>query len=302
MSILRLGTCSWKFPSWQGLVYSQATDIDYLAEYARRYRTVEIDQWFWSLFDTDKIGMPRTETIAAYLASVDDAFRFTIKAPNSVTLTHFYRRGSQKGSGPNPYFLSVELFADFLAKIAPMRAQTGCVMLQFEYLNKQKMSGVDELCDRLDGFLGAVRERVEPWPLAIELRNPNYLRKPYFELLARHRVPHVYCHGYYLPPAPRVYADARRAVPDGLPGPSVVRLLGPDRQGIEKQTGKRWNAVVAPKDDELPAIVDTVEAMIAAGTDVYVNVNNHYEGSAPLTIEKLERLVDERRERFSQIR
>ena len=302
MSILRLGTCSWKFPSWEGLVYSQAKGIDYLAEYAKSYRTVEIDQWFWSLFDTDKISLPKTETVAEYLGSVDEEFRFTIKAPNAVTLTHFYRRGNQRGSGPNPYFLSVELFADFLAKIEPMRAQTGSVMLQFEYLNRQKMSGVDEFCERLDRFLTDLRERVGPWPVAIELRNPNYLRRPYFDLLARHGVPHVYCHGYYLPPAPTVHADALRAVPDGVPGPSVVRLLGPDRQGIEKETGKRWNAVVAAKDDELPALVDMVERMIAGGNDVYVNVNNHYEGSAPLTIEKLERLVDERRERFSQMR
>src|SRR6056297_534578 len=72
MSILRFGTCSWKFPSWAGLVYSQADGIDYLAEYAQTYRSVEIDQWFWSLFAPDKISLPQTETVAGYLASVDE--------------------------------------------------------------------------------------------------------------------------------------------------------------------------------------------------------------------------------------
>ena len=46
MSELRIGACSWKYPSWQGLVYSAAQGIDYLQEYAARYDTVEVDQWF----------------------------------------------------------------------------------------------------------------------------------------------------------------------------------------------------------------------------------------------------------------
>jgi uncharacterized protein YecE (DUF72 family) len=237
-----------------------------------------------------------------YLASVDEEFRFTIKAPNSLTLTHFTGRSGQKGRGPNPYFLSAELFADFLNRIAPMKPQTAAVMLQFEYLNKQKMSGLDEFCERLDAFLTAVRDRVDPWPIAVELRNPNYLKPAWFDLLAAHRVPHVYCHGYYMPPAPDVHRQISAQLGDRLPGPGVLRLLGPDRGGIEKQTGKKWNAVVASKDAELPDIADTALDMLARGLDVYVNVNNHYEGSAPLTIEKLERLIDERRERSSQIR
>ncbi len=59
---------------------------------------------------------------------------------------------------------------------------------------------------------------------------------------------------------------------------------------------------MAAKDEEMPEIADTITDMLADGLDVIVNVNNHYEGSAPLTVEKPERLLDERRERFSQIR
>ncbi|MBC8235230.1 DUF72 domain-containing protein [bacterium] len=49
MAELRIGTCSWKFPSWHKLVYSEPKGINYLEEYSRHYNTVEIDQWFWSL-------------------------------------------------------------------------------------------------------------------------------------------------------------------------------------------------------------------------------------------------------------
>jgi hypothetical protein len=50
---LRIGTCSWKYDSWKGLVYDPDKKYrpdDYLADYARHFTTVEIDQWFWSLF------------------------------------------------------------------------------------------------------------------------------------------------------------------------------------------------------------------------------------------------------------
>ena len=203
MSTLRLGSCSWKFPSWHGLVYSQPHDINYLREYQKRFSTVEIDQWFWSLFDTDTIGLPRQETVTEYLESVESDFRFTIKAPNAVTLTHFYKRGSQRGSGPNPYFLSGALMHDFLQTIEPMQGRTGSVMLQFEYLNKAKMSDLDEFCEKLDPFLAEASGY--GWPLALEIRNPQFLRPSFFDLLRSHRIAPVFCHGYYMPPAPEVF-------------------------------------------------------------------------------------------------
>jgi hypothetical protein len=71
----------------------------------------------------------------------------------------------------------------------------------------------------------------------------------------------------------------------------VVRLHGPDREGIEEETGKSWNRLVVRRDDELGAIVGMTRELLDAGANVYLNVNNHYEGSAPLTIEGIEGLL-----------
>ena len=59
MEPLRIGTCSWRYPSWAGLVYrdGKGSGVELLAEYATRYDTVEIDRWFWSLGRTR--AMPR---------------------------------------------------------------------------------------------------------------------------------------------------------------------------------------------------------------------------------------------------
>ena len=77
---LRIGTCSWKYPSWAGLVYSSPEPVNYLGEYARKYQTVEVDQWFWSL-GKESAALPRREVVAEYDASTPADFRFTVKCP-----------------------------------------------------------------------------------------------------------------------------------------------------------------------------------------------------------------------------
>jgi len=68
---------------------------------------------------------------------------------------------------------------------------------------------------------------------------------------------------------------------------SVIRLHGPGRAEIEEQTGGMWDKIVEPKDDGLKATADIVMQNLKARVDTYVNVNNHYEGGAPLTIQRL---------------
>jgi uncharacterized protein YecE (DUF72 family) len=281
MDGVRIGACSWKFPSWEGLVYSAREGIDYLAEYARKFNTVEIDQWFWSLFGEDKIGMPKVDDVARYLAAVPEEFRFTIKLPNSITLTHFYKRDPKHGGKPNPYFLSLPLLEDFLSHIDPMRERTSALMFQFEYLNKQKMRDLQTFRERLASFLA---ELPREWTFALETRNPQYLKAEFFDFLAEKGVAPVLVDGYYLPPATQTFETARPY----LRSPVILRLMGPDRQGIEKLTKKRWNQVVQPMDEKLDGIAEMIRSMVADGHEVIVNINNHFEGAAPITIRKLQ--------------
>jgi uncharacterized protein YecE (DUF72 family) len=73
----------------------------------------------------------------------------------------------------------------------------------------------------------------------------------------------------------------------------VVRLMGPDRDAIEQASQNSWDAVIEDRSDELAAIGKRVKTLLSAGTEVTVNVNNHYEGSAPITISKLARMLSE---------
>lgn len=276
---LRIGTCSWKYPSWSGLVYSRPTGIDYLAEYARRYSTVEVDQWFWSLFAGGKVRLPDARDVEAYRAAVDGRFRFTVKAPNSLTLTHTYSREKGHLGDPNPGFLSPDLVREFIDSLAPLHDVLGPVILQFEYLNRDKMPSVKALMERLAAFRCALPE---PFEYGVEIRNPNYLGGMFLDFLLEHRFVPVLLQGYWMPPVHEVMAregERLRRFPT-----VVLRLHGPDREGIEAETGKSWDRIVQPRDAELASVAAGAAALVDAGVSIYVNVNNHYEGSAPLTI------------------
>jgi uncharacterized protein YecE (DUF72 family) len=89
MGSVKIGTCSWNYPSWVGLVYSAASPkaAGYLPEYAKRFRTAEVDSWFYRL--------PERQDVLEYLGAVDEGFRFTVKVVEEISLTHLRDRGSK---------------------------------------------------------------------------------------------------------------------------------------------------------------------------------------------------------------
>ncbi len=209
MARLRIGTCSWKFPSWRGLVYPAWEGINFLESYARRYDTVEIDRWFWSLFGENRVALPNPADVEEYRRSVPDDFVFTVKAPNSVTLTHFYKKVKGEPLVENPHFLSPSLFSSFLSRLAPLGQTLGPVMFQLEYLNKQKMPSQYRFQEHFEGFLSQAPTR---YRYGLEVRNARYLNQSFFEFLLRNRLHPVLLQGYWMPSITDVYANWRSLI------------------------------------------------------------------------------------------
>ena len=97
---LYLGTSSWSFPGWAGIVYdskvSQTTLARHgLAAYARHplFRTVCIDRTYYSPITA--------EDFARYESAVPEDFRFVVKAHELVTSA----RQKDDFASPNPLFL-----------------------------------------------------------------------------------------------------------------------------------------------------------------------------------------------------
>lgn len=286
MPHLRIGTCSWKYDSWRGIVYQENSKINYLKEYSKQFNTVEIDQWFWSLFENKKAVLPQEKDVLEYKNSVPKDFMFTIKIPNSITLTHFYNRDKSKPLIKNPYFLLPELYDEFFKSIKPLQENTGCLMFQFEYLNREKMSSLKEFQSRFQQFHSQIDRTI---PLAIEIRNSNYLNESYFKFLNQLKISHVFLEGYYMPPVKDIYKNFNNFINDF----TVIRLHGPDRKGMEKISGGEWNKIYSDRMNELKTISELIGDLRKKEVDIYLNVNNHFEGSAPLTIKRIKELLDE---------
>jgi len=279
--MVRFGTCSWKYDSWKGIVYSDINSKNYLKEYSQKFDTVEIDQWFWSLFPPSRVVLPQKKVVEDYQKSVPENFLFTIKVPNAITLTHYYNNSKDEPLKPNPFFLSNELFDEFLKSIEAINNQVGCLIFQFEYLNKQKMSSLSEFQTKFSEFMGNANKSIPA--IGIEIRNPNYLNERYFNFLSELNLAPVFLEGYYMPPVTEIYSKFKKHI-NSL---AVIRLHGPDRKGIEKISNENWDQIYINRDSEINSVVEMINDLQSREVDLFVNVNNHFEGSSPLTIGRI---------------
>ena len=282
-SLLRIGTSSWKYPSWKGLIYDPGRSykpVDYLADYARHLNSVEVDQWFYSKFAAG-VKLPERDTVKEYARSVPRGFKFSVKAPNALTLTHAYGPGGGglRGplGGPNPDFLSRDLLRRFLERLSPLGRKLGPVMFQFEYLNRRKMPSAAEFWERFGDFIDRAPKGFD---YALETRNPNYLVPGFFERLASLGLGYVGLEGYYMPHLATVFDRLKPT----LGRFCVLRLHGGRGEDADRRSSARWNAVTEPKGRLLRAVARIALGNIRNNIPTYVNFSNHLEGSAPLTI------------------
>ncbi len=201
-----------------------------------------------------------------------------------MTLTHFYARQSKShqdyANRPNEHFLSIDLLHRFLETLSPLGKKLGPAMLQFEYLNRQKMPSLSAFLERLDEFFAKAPEGFQ---YAIETRNKNYLTDEFFDFLRDHGLGYVFLEGYYMPPIASVAEEHETATADF----TVIRLHGGGREEMEERTGKVWNQLVEPHPEGIEAAAEIVRKGRSRGMMTYVNANNHFEGCAPLTLARL---------------
>jgi len=124
-------------------------------------------------------------------------------------------------------------------------------------------------------------------PISIEIRNPYYLNSGYFKFLNDLNLSHVFLQGYFMPPIIGIYKKYK----EYIKGQTIIRLHGPDRNGIAKMSGENWNKIYINRDEEIEGIVEMIKDLQNRNVEVYLNINNHYEGCAPLTIEKIKKLL-----------
>ena len=153
---IRIGTSGWSYRHWKGTFYPpEIPSRQWLAHYAGRLRTVEINHSFYRL--------PREETLAGWKATAPRDFLFSVKASRFIT----HRKKLKDPDRTVPPFLD---------RIGALGEKLGPVLFQLP-----PGWGFDP--ERLDGFLAALPARHR---YAFELRDPNWINDRACAILSDH--------------------------------------------------------------------------------------------------------------------
>lgn len=278
--LVRLGTSTWTYPGWKGLVYSRdypatGSSAAMLAEYARHplFRTVGIDSFFYR--------PPSPKTLHEYATALPPGFRCVSKVWDRITARTFNSpREAARAGERNPDWLNAGLF---IAEVLdPMRTHfgehLGPFVFEFQAIGKsEKFSGA-QFTEALDGFLGALPGDV---PYAIEVRNPEFLTPAYFAVLRDHGAAHVFNSWTRMPPIGEqlllhesitaAFVVARALLRPGRSYAGAVEAFAPYDRIQEENPALRQD------------LVGLARTAINLRIPAYVIINNRAEGSAPLT-------------------
>ena len=277
---LRMGTSSWSFPGWLGIVYARKRATSMLAkeglhEYAQHplLRTVGIDRSFYAPIPDDDL--------LRYADQLGDEFPCCAKAPAAVTSSTIPGLNRHH---PNPDYMSAARFAaDMLDPFARCFARhTGPFILQFSPPVNPRASDASAFIDGLDRFL---EQLPREFHYAVEVRDKWALTDTYLQVLKRHGAAHVY---NYWSAMPLPGAQARTLPPEDQPFVMVRLLLRPGKwYEDQRQVFAPFDKLVEPDDEMRRDVLDIVRRSAAVGRRTYLLVNNKAEGCAPLTIEAL---------------
>jgi len=288
---LHLGTSTWSYPGWNGLVYQGEYSESILsrkglAAYSRHplLRAAGVDRGFYA-------PIPLADHLA-YAAQVPEHFRFLVKAPASVC-DAWLRGPDGAGRLANAAFLDAQIaIRDFIVPATGgLGAKCGPLLFQLSPLGALADDAAAFLA-RLDAFLSALPPldpSITPHACyAVELRDAALLTPRYIKLLRARGVRFCLSARDRLPPVAR-QAPAQAMLDEGEPGPLVLRwmLHGGRPYELAESIYAPFDKLVEEDVQTREAIADVVVRTLRTGQPAYVIVSNKAEGSAPLSCIRL---------------
>jgi uncharacterized protein YecE (DUF72 family) len=306
-----LGTSSWAFPGWQGLVYeSQYAEARLARQGLTAYsqhpllRAVGVDRSYYQA--------PDVAEWARYARQVPDRFRFLIKATSAITdaVSRNPRNSTGSAVAANPRFLDAAYAAErfVMPALEGLDDKAGPLVLQFAPMPSELTRDAPALIERIADFLArlpSLHAGVRPI-YAVELRNPELLTPRFV-----HRMREVgarLCIGAHarMPPVARQASalrtmdakDTQASTDSGwsLSGPLVVRWSLHAGSGYEQARARYapFNRLVDPDLVTRGSLVHLIKVAVRSGQSAYVIVNNKAEGCAPLSCVELARSLADR--------
>jgi uncharacterized protein YecE (DUF72 family) len=281
-----IGGSSWKYEGWLGQIYSRSNYLvrgrfsqklfneTCLKEYAQTFPTVCGDFAFYQF--------PSEEFWRRLFLQTPPSFRFAFKVPEQITCKIYpahARYGAQAGAD-NESFLDAGVLKDsLLRQLAPYRDRTALLIFEFGAFSKKTFSNASEFLERLDPFVASLPPEFR---YAVEIRNPDFLDREYFQCLRSHNVAHVFNAWSRMPEL-----RYQMALPDSFTSDFIVSraLL---RQGRSYEEAVQLFSPYTEIKDPNPGVRTSLRDMIRIAQDkqmtAFLFVNNRLEGNAPATI------------------
>lgn len=288
--LVHFGTSTWTYPGWTGLVYAKpypatGASARMLAEYARfpLFTTVGIDSSFY--------GTPTPKTLESWAKALPPGFKCVSKVWERLTVRTFASPREQGRTGTlNPDFLNADLFISDVWNPYQVHFNdhAGPFVFEFQAIGRNDGIGPDQFVQLLDGFLGRLPPEGE---YAIEIRNEDYLSPAYFAVLREHGAAHVFNSWTRMP-----------AIGEQLDQPGCLTarflvaraLLKPGRSYSDAVDRFAPYDRIQEKNPRLRAdLVRLARTSAELRIPAYLLVNNRAEGSAPLTIASVARMLAE---------
>lgn len=288
--LVHFGASSWNYPGWTGMVYhrlyeGKGAPARMLEEYARfpLFRTVGIDSSFYA--------PPTDEVLRAYADHLPPGFPCVSKVWDQLTVHTFSKpRDPARAGKVNPDFLNPEVFLE--AVLEPYRRHfadhMGAFVFEFQAIGRGSGIGPAEFADRIDAFFSALPRYAR---YAVEIRNEEFLTPMYFAVLREHEVAHVF-NSWTRMPAIGDQLD----LPGAVSAPFIVAraLLRPGRTYDEAVDAfAPYDRIREPNPELRRDLVRLIETAVSARIPAYLLVNNRAEGSSPLTVAEVARMLPE---------
>ncbi len=254
---IRLGTCAWSFEEWRGAFYPADLPPErWLEFYARYFPAVELDSTFYSA--------PSEKSVLRWAECTPASFRFACKLPRAIT--HACRL----------HDCTAELTA-FLRVMEPLAEKLRVILIQLppSFAPKEGKAALQNFLEQLPhGFR-----------YAIEFRHAGWHRPQIIRLLEKHRICWVWADTSPL--------NERNLAPFE-PWPHTtdfvyIRLLG-DYTTKYDDSGERmhrYGKLLWQREAAMESWALKMERHLSETRGVWAFVNNHFEGFAPETCQRL---------------
>lgn len=301
-SNLFLGTSSWNFPGWRGLVYSPMSGEKRLANeglsaYAAHpiFSTVGIDRSFYHPM--------RVEQYTHFADQVPDTFRFIVKAPQQVT-DAVLRDVKGRPTGLNPDFLNPELAKDIFVDpvIEGLKQKAGPLIFEMPPIPRallREPADRHRLIESVALFMEALPKRIgDSVPVyGVEMRARALYTPRFVRTMAETGTRLVLGIHPSMPSIMRQTEALRMMdapdVQEGVWDPKgdvIVRWSLSRFDGEYRRMKKEWAPFDALREPDIvtrSGIEWLMHQAVRTGQRMFVVANNKAEGSAPLTMRAL---------------